>query len=134
MSQSVIVRASGVVATLAGLHTVVAGARSIVGQRQADPAVESELRYYSAFYVAYGLHLLGLARSGADDAAVRRAAGAVFLGGLARAGAWNAAGAPNRVQRALLAIELAGPPGLVVWQRRPLDRHLRKQGTSNVRD
>jgi uncharacterized protein DUF4345 len=54
--------------------------------------------------------------------AVRALAGALFLAGLARAGAWRAAGTPHPGQRALLAIELAGPPAVVGWQARQASR------------
>jgi hypothetical protein len=111
--------AGGSVATLAGLHTVTTGARSIVGEPRADPAIESELRFYAAFYVAYGLLLLRTAPTADRDAgALRRAAGAMFLGGLARAGGWRAAGRPNAVQRLLLVLEVGGPPTIVGWQAR----------------
>ena len=110
---------AGAVATAAGLHTVIAGARSIAGQQAANASVESELRFYAGFYVAYGLALLRTApRAETDTAAVRALAGALFLAGLARAGGWLAAGKPHPGQRALLALELAGPPAVVAWQAR----------------
>jgi hypothetical protein len=99
------------------MHTVIAGARSIVGQGPANASVESELRFYAAFYVAYGLSALRVARD-PDPAAVRGLAGALFLAGLARAGAWRAVGRPSLGQRMLLAIELAGPPAFAAWQAR----------------
>jgi Domain of unknown function (DUF4345) len=107
------------VATAAGLHTVALGARSLPAQRLANPTVESELRFYAAFYVAYGLAALRVAPSADRDAgAVRALAGALFLAGLARAGGWLAVGQPHPGQRALLAVELALPPAMVAWQAR----------------
>jgi hypothetical protein len=113
----------GAVATAAGLHTVAAGARSVPGETEAAKAsLESEIRYYGAFYVAYGLALLRLApRAPREPAAVRAAAGVLFGAGLARAGGWLAAGPPHPTQRALLAIELGAPPALALWQRRALN-------------
>lgn len=109
----------GVVATTAGLHTVIAGARSIAGEATANPSVESELRFYAAFYVAYGVAALRVApRADRDAAAVRALAGSLFLAGLARAGGWLAVGRPHGLQRGLLAIELAAPPVVVAWQGR----------------
>lgn len=109
----------GAVATAAGLHTVITGARSLPGQALANPSIESELRYYGAFYAAYGVAALSVApRADNDATAVRGLAGALFGAGLARALAWRAAGKPHPAQRALLAIELAAPPVLVVWQAR----------------
>ena len=107
----------GVVATGAGLATVIAGGRSVAGQPGTNAAVESELRFYAAFYVAYGVAVLRIARSAdRETRAVRALAGALFLAGLARAGGWLAAGPPHELQRILLAIELAGPPLIVAWQ------------------
>jgi hypothetical protein len=111
----------GLVATTAGLHTVIAGAKSLPGEKLANPAVENELRFYAAFYVAYGLVTLRVApRSDRDTTTVRALAGALFLAGLARAGGWRAAGRPHRVQRALLAVEIAAPPAIIVWHARVL--------------
>lgn len=108
----------GVVATAAGLDTVLRGARSIPGQPAASAPLESELRFYAAFYVALGLHLLALASDARrSPRAVRAAAGAVWLGGLARATAWRSAGRPTRLQQALLAVELLGPPAFVLRSR-----------------
>jgi hypothetical protein len=109
----------GVVATAAGLHTVMAGVRSLPGRQSASAPVESELRFYAAFYVAYGLAALRIApRADRDSDAVRALAGALFLAGLARGGGWVAAGPPHPLQRALLVVELAGPPAIVAWQAR----------------
>jgi hypothetical protein len=113
------VRVGGAVATVAGLHTVAAGGKSIAGQNMANASVESELRFYAAFYVAYGLAAVRLApRADHDSGAVRALAGALFLAGLARAGGWLAAGRPHPLQRGLLMIELAAPPAIVAWQNR----------------
>ena len=109
----------GGVATTAGLYTVLAGAKSLPSQELGNPSVESELRFYAAFYVAYGLVALRVApRADRDTMAVRALAGALFLAGLARAGGWRAVGRPHGVQRALLVIELAAPPLIVTWQAR----------------
>ena len=98
-------------ATAAGMDTVVRGARSIAGRQRVNAAVESELRFYAAYYVAYGIAVLRVApRADRDTAAVRAAAGALFLAGAARTGAWLASGRPEPLQRALLAVELAAPP------------------------
>src|SRR4051812_4748806 len=109
----------GVVATAAGLHTVIAGGRSVPGEDLANASVESELRFYAAFYVAYGLVALRVApRAGHDATTVRALAGALFLAGLGRVGGWLLVGPPHRVQRALLVIELGAPPAIVALQAR----------------
>jgi Domain of unknown function (DUF4345) len=109
----------GGVATSAGLHTLLGGGKSFPPRRQADAMVESELRFYAGFYVAYGLLMFRTARrADPDPAAVRALAAALFLAGLGRAGAWLTVGKPHPLQRALLAIELATPPLIVVEQAR----------------
>jgi len=114
MRLSAVLRAGGAVATLAGLDTVIRGARSIAGRPGASAAVDSELRFYSAFYVAYGIAMLRAApRADGEPETVRNLAGALFLAGLARAAAWRSSGAPHPAQRALLAVELGLPPLLV---------------------
>jgi hypothetical protein len=109
----------GATASGAGAHTALAGARSIPGKPRASAIVESELRYYSAFYAAYGLALISIAgRAERTPGAVQAAAGALFGAGVARTLAWRAAGRPHPGQLALLAIELAAPPAIVLLQRR----------------
>jgi hypothetical protein len=68
------------VATAAGLDTVIRGAKSFPGQEKlASPWVESELRFYAASYVAYGLAMLRVAPSAdRDPTAVRRWPGPSF--------------------------------------------------------
>src|SRR5262245_12037167 len=107
------------IATAAGLDTVIRGARSVPGQGSANPSLESELRFYAAFYAAYGLALVRVARrADRDPRAVRALSGALLAAGAARAGGWLAAGRPHPLQRALLAIELGAPPVLAAWQAR----------------
>jgi hypothetical protein len=114
------VYAGGLIATAAGLDTVVRGVRSLPGEgRLAKPAVESELRFYAAFYAAYGLVALRVApRADQDTTAVRALAGALFLAGMARIAGWRAAGSPHPAQLALLTIELTTPPLIIASQRR----------------
>jgi uncharacterized protein DUF4345 len=108
-----------VVATTAGLDTVIRGGKSLPGQSFANPVVESELRFYAAFYVAYGVAALRVAaRADSDTASLRALAGALFLAGLARIIGWRTVGRPHPMQRVLLAIELVGPPSMVAWQAR----------------
>ncbi len=109
----------GMVATTAGLDTVIRGARSLPRQKVANASVESELRFYAAFYTAYGLAALRVAPNADRDAtAVRALSGTLFLAGLARAGGWLAVGRPHGLQRTLLVVELAAPPVIVAWQAR----------------
>lgn len=105
----------GSIATSAGVHTLVAGGKSFPPWRTAGAMVESELRFYSAFYVVYGLFMLRTARGvERDPRAPQELAATLFLAGLGRAGAWLTVGKPHPLQRALLAIELAAPPLLLL--------------------
>lgn len=114
-----VLRLGGAVAATAGGHTAVAGGRSFPPWQRHDSMIESELRYYSAFYAAYGVALIAAA---ADDRLEPRRATALalplFAGGVARGLAWRDAGPPHALQRALLAIELAAPAVFVGWRRR----------------
>jgi hypothetical protein len=102
----------GGVATVAGLSTLVTGARSVPGLREnSDPILESELRFYSAFYAAYGLTMLAVApRADREPTAVKALAAALLLAAGGRLAGWASVGRPNRAQLALLAIELTAPP------------------------
>lgn len=109
----------GGIATAAGLVTVFTGADSLIGQDLADATVENELRFYAAFYIAYGLVLLWVApRADRETTVVRALAGALFLAGLARTIGWIAVGQPHGTQLALLAVELIAPPLIIGWQSR----------------
>lgn len=115
--------ACGCVATAAGLRTVLAGGRSVPPYRHVDPRIDSELRFYAAFYVAYGLTLLRLAGSADRDARTLRALSApLFLAGLARTAAWAQVGRPHPGQQVLLALELALPPLALAEQKRAAAR------------
>lgn len=110
----------GAVATLAGLQTVLTGARSIPGRQSlADPLIESELRYYAAYYSVFGVAMLAAAaRDQKEPASVRPFAAGLMFAGLARANAWRSAGRPDPKQLALLAIELGAPPIAVALESR----------------
>lgn len=111
-----VLRVGGLVATGAGLHTAVAGARSVPGYSgAADPRLESELRFYGAFYAAYGLALWRAAAE-PDTAPVRGFAAVLWAAGAARAAGWWRTGRPSPHQLGLLALELAGPPFVLAWQ------------------
>ncbi len=95
------------------------GGRSVVAEGPASPNIESELRFYGAFYAAYGIALLRLApRADEDPVAVGASMGALFAAGVARATGWRAVGRPHPVQQVLLALELGIPPAVVAWQSR----------------
>ena len=109
----------GGVATIAGLHSLLAGAKSFPPWRPAPPTVESELRFYSGFYIAYGLRVIRAARRpDLDRRELDEIATTLLVAGLGRASAWLTVGEPHPLQRALLAIELLVPPGLLLERAR----------------
>jgi hypothetical protein len=110
--------AGGAVATAAGLHSMLTGAGSVPGGQAARAPVDSELRYYGAFYAAFGLALLRTApRAEREPAAIRALAATVFAGGIARARGLSF-GRPHPAQLGLLTAELTAPPALLVLQAR----------------
>lgn len=104
----------GLLATGAGLHSMLAGLRSVPGDPDGDPGADSELRFYSAFYAAQGVRMLRAAAAGGPDSShVNELAGTVLLAGLSRCLSWRQAGRPHPGQIALTAVELILPPVIV---------------------
>ena len=105
-------------ATAAGSHTALTGARSIPGRRATgDPLVESELRFYGTFYAAYSVAMLKTARrADMPRKDVNALAAVLFAAGMARASAWRAVGRPSHQQIALLALELVAPAAIAAWR------------------
>jgi hypothetical protein len=105
------------VPVLAGTASVAFGTSLIAGG--ASDSVESELRFYAAFYVGFGLFLGSIARDiehrGSE---LRIACGVLLLGALGRILGWIDGGRPEPTYVVLLAIELALPAILVPWQAR----------------
>ena len=101
-----------------GLYGVVTGSGGIE-DGTASVNVESELRFLYALWVAYGgaVVYVGL-RASRSRAAVGAIAAVLFATGVARGIAWIAEGRPDTAFVVLLALELAIPPVLVVWQAR----------------
>ena len=109
----------GVVAVTTGLFAVITGTGGMSGDNAASVNVESELRYFAAFWVAYGGAALWLApRAAQEQTAVRALAGFMFLGGIARAIAWIDSGRPDDLFVALLVLELVIPPLVIALQAR----------------
>ena len=111
----------GLVAVTTGLFAGITGTSGMPGENAASANVESELRYFAAFWVAYGVVALWLApRAAQAQTAVRALAGFMFLGGIARAIAWIDSGRPDDLFVALLVLELAIPPLVIALQVRAM--------------
>jgi hypothetical protein len=111
--------ALGAVAVTAGAVTVLTGSAGMPGDSRASANVESELRFYSVFWIAFGVVALRVARAPERHAlAVRGLALFLFLGGVARALAWLAEGRPDEVFLALMGLELLLPVPILLAQSR----------------
>ena len=103
-----------------GAAGVLVGPRALPGVDAPVPrAVDSEYRYTHAVYLTAAPVLWrALPRIEREAAAVQAVSAAIFLGGVARLVSWRASGRPHPVLVGATALELAGTPVLVAWQRR----------------
>lgn len=102
-----------------GLATVAFGSAIVPGDNAAGASVESELRFFAAYWAAVGVALAWVARDLERRATeLRWVLGAIFLGGTGRALAWADAGRPHELFVVLMAIELLLPPAVLAWHRR----------------
>ena len=109
----------GVVAAGMGAKGVVQGAGEVPDPGSPTASVDSEYRFYAAWYHVTGLQLLRAARRPEDATALIRAtAGALAIAASGRLMSIRRFGRPHPSQLALLAVELALPPILVPWQSR----------------
>jgi hypothetical protein len=107
----------GFVAAGAGLVTVLTGGASVLGGPDVAASLDSELRFYAAWYVGLGVLLLRAAPRVESETTVIRAVCAVLL--LAAAGrviSWVTVGSPHPFYQGLLVVELGLPVLLVPWQ------------------
>ena len=111
--------ALGVVVAGAGARGVLRGAREVAGPTPVPAAVDSEYRFYAAWYLLNGVTLMGAA---SQPRAARREVRLFSLGlWTAAAGrllSLRQAGRPGRGQLGLLGVELALPLVLLRWQAR----------------
>jgi hypothetical protein len=118
--------ALSVIPIVAGLATVVLGADSVPAPNDAPANVESELRFYSVWWIGAGLFLAWLAPRVEERALELRAFCALlFLSGLSRLLAAAATDWPSAGQLTLMGVELVLPVVLVTWQARVLSGRIR---------
>ena len=108
----------GSVMVVAGAAGLLLGVGTVVGASPVNPNVDSEIRFFSAWYTVAGALLLrSLGRiEGATDVVLMVGAG-FFLAGCARGLSWLVVGRPHGLQLLLMAIELVLPWVIVPWQR-----------------
>ena len=112
----------GITAIVTAAFVILTGSSGQVDGSQAAPSVESELRFFAAFWLAYGAAALYVApRAAREIHAVRALALFLFLGGVARGIAWIADGRPHALFIVLLAFELLLPPFILLLQRAILE-------------
>lgn len=107
-----LLRAVGSVATFAGARGVLVGAAEVPGDRSASANVDSEYRFYAAWYFVFGLLLLRATDRRSFDQVMARACAVGF--GAAATGRIASAfrvGPASRRQQVLLAVELV----IVSW-------------------
>ena len=113
------VKVLAIVPVATGLSSVVLGSDVIPRGEATTPSVESELRFYSAFWVGFGVYLWWLAdRVEARGAELRVACAILVLGAAGRALAIAEAGRPHAWFLVLMALEVLIPAVLVPWQAR----------------
>jgi hypothetical protein len=108
-----------VIPVVAGAATVLLGSGSVPASGEPSASIESELRFYSVWWIGAGLFVLWLApRVEERTRELRVFCALLFLAGLSRIIAILDAGWPEPTQVALMGIELTLPLVLVAWQAR----------------
>jgi hypothetical protein len=96
---------------------VLRGAAEVTGGGPVSARVDSEYRFYAAWYPVMGVLLLRAARAPEREAVVVRAVGAgFFTAACGRVLSLRSLGPPNTLQKVLMAVEFAIPVVIVPWQ------------------
>jgi hypothetical protein len=112
-----VLTAIGTVATAAGGDGLVRGGASVLGGGRVSANVDSELRFYAAWYAVIGVLVLRAARRPEAETAVVRACGAgFFVAACSRVLSWASVGKPHLWFRILTGLEFAIPVVIVPWQ------------------
>ena len=112
-------RAMAVVAMTMGASGVVRGTREVVNGGRVSANVDSEYRFYAAWYHVFGVLLWRAARRPEAETTLARACGAgLFIAACGRALSLRTHGHPHWSQRVLMAIEFVLPAVVLPWQAR----------------
>lgn len=107
----------GAVAVAAGLLAVVGGAATVLDADAANASLDSELRFFAAWYAVAGVLILRAARAPEAHRGLIVAVAAAFaLAATGRVLSWIALGRPNDLAVALLVTEYLIGLGLPPWQ------------------
>ncbi|MGQ0802385.1 MAG: DUF4345 domain-containing protein [Actinomycetota bacterium] len=108
---------AGIVAVAAGGHTVLTGGDSVPEPRRRSAGIDSELRFYAAWYVVAGVLLLRAVHRVEAETVIVRAVGAAFLlAGSARLLSLVTVGRPHAFALVLMVMEFVIPVVIVPWQ------------------
>ena len=101
---------TGLVAVVAGAFGAIAGIEGMSGDSAGTPNVDSEYRFLSVFWLAFGAFTIRVARRPRIEPGAARALMLVlFCAGVARALSWALEGRPDGIYVVLLALELGVP-------------------------
>ena len=111
----------GCVGVAAGSHDVLRGVAGVRGRRtrSIDASVDSELRFFAAWYIVAGVNMLRAARAPEREKAAVELISAGWLAAVVgRMLSRRSTGQPHPLYTALTGAELAIATVLVPWQRR----------------
>lgn len=107
----------GAVAIAAGLLVVLGGAATVLDANAASASLDSELRFFAAWYVVAGVLILRAAPAPqAHRGLILAVSAALALAATGRVLSWLALGRPSDLAVALLVIEYLIALGLPLWQ------------------
>jgi hypothetical protein len=113
----IVVTGLGCVALVFGVLGVVTGGAGVVGGGHVSANVDSELRFFAAWYAGAGVLLLCVRqRVDRETVVVRGVCAAILLGAAGRVLSIVTVGAPHALFLFLLAVELVIPAVIVPWQ------------------
>jgi hypothetical protein len=115
----------GVVAVVAGLDTVVRGADGVLDHGEVSASVDSELRFYAAWYVLVGVTMLQASRNVERQTTVIRAVMAtLFLAACGRVISLATVDTPHVFYVVLMVVEFALPVIVIPWHAAVVRAHL----------
>lgn len=107
----------GAVALAFGALSLLTGGASVPDGGNVSASVDSELRFYAAWYTAAGVLLLrAVRRVESEGTTIRTICAVFFIAGCARILSIIMAGVPHPVFLALMVAELVIPALVVPWQ------------------
>ena len=109
----------GVIVIAISVAHFVLGPRAIIGGTAVNPTMAGEDRFFAGLLLCYGIALLWCSRDVQHKRTyINLLAAALFVGGLGRSLAVLLDGAPHPFYVAMLVLELALPPLMVLVARR----------------